>query len=318
VAALTAAGGVAHADDLVPVSSRAALRSAVAGGVTRRLGGGWYALVGWDDPRLGPAAPSRSWATWEEGPDEAEARALTVRSAIARGAKAALSHRCAAAHHGWMILRPPPLLEIAVPPDRHVAATLAGVPCRMRGRALTREERLAGVTSPVRTVLDAARDLPPEEAISIADGALRSGAVGPRELREAGERYRGRGVERVRWATSVADGGAANPFESVLRYRLRDTPLRPIAQYRIDEDGFRARVDLADPVLRIVCEADSYAFHGSADRHAADQVRYAELTVRGWIVLPFGYAAVMNRGAWVAEMATAAAILRGARPGRAA
>jgi hypothetical protein len=45
-----------------------------------------------------------------------------------------------------------------------------------------------GVTDPVRTVIDCARDLPFDEALAVADSALRSGKVGPDALRQAAAR----------------------------------------------------------------------------------------------------------------------------------
>lgn len=303
--ALTAAGGVAGYADLVRVSSRGALGRAIRDGHVTRVGRGVYALsdLGTDDSLR---ATSRAWSRWHDGPDEVEIRALAARLTRARGATAALSHVCAAAHHGWPVLRDPVSLDLAVPYGRNVDL---GGDVRVRRAPLTDDERRDCVTSPLRTVLDCARDLPPVEALAVADSALRAGAIGSRELAEAGLRYRGRSVDRVRWVTGHAHPGADNPFESALRAILIDVPgLHLVPQVEIVDTGLHARVDLADERLRLVVEADSYEFHGSAEAFARDRRRYVHLTVGGWTVLPFGFHDVTKRPEWVRSMVAGAVI----------
>jgi hypothetical protein len=75
----------------------------------------------------------------------------------------------------------------------------------------------AGVTSPIRTVVDCARVLPFDQALAVADSALRSGDVEPQQLREATVSSPRTGRSRAVRVTAAADGRAANPFESVLR-----------------------------------------------------------------------------------------------------
>jgi hypothetical protein len=106
--------------------------------------------------------------------------------------------RSAAAHHGWGMKAQPPVPEIAVPRNRTLS------PERRRGvRLLWMElgvdDRHAGVTGPLRTVIDCARHLAFDEALAIADSALRSGAVTREDL--AAVQVRGAG----------ADAGLAHP-----------------------------------------------------------------------------------------------------------
>ena len=54
------------------------------------------------------------------------------------------------------------------------------------------------VTGPLRTVLDCAAALPFDEALSVADSALRAGDVTASELVDAADRWQARGRARVR------------------------------------------------------------------------------------------------------------------------
>ena len=302
--ALESAGGVADHAVLVAASSRGALARALRDGLVTRVGRGVYALPGLAEDTA-TQARSRAWAWWHEGPNEDEQRVLAARLARAQGAHAALSHLCAAAHHGWPVLHDPETLDICVPRRRRVERR-SGI--RVHRADLHADELRDHVTTPVRTVLDCARDLPLAEAVVVADSALRLGAVGPGELREAAAARR-HGCERIRRVVEVADGRAANPFESALRVAVLDVPgLRVVPQVEITDSGFFARVDLADVRLRLVLEADSYEFHGSAAAFAKDRRRYVQLTVLGWTVLPFGFSDVVDRPEWVASMVAGAVI----------
>lgn len=65
-------------------------------------------------------------------------------------------------------------------------------------------------TSAVRTVMDVAPDLLFDEALCVADSALRHGAVTQEGLLEAA------GTQAQRRVARYADGRRANPFESTL------------------------------------------------------------------------------------------------------
>lgn len=309
--ALSALGGIATTADLVAASSWSALRACVAGGDIVRAGRGVYAIAAFADPGLGGDASVRAWSRWHEGPSEAEVAALSARLAIARGRGGALALLCAAAHHGWPILREPVQVDIALPLHRKPPDFPGRGVTRYRTTDLTDQERCDHVTSPVRTLLDCARLLPFAEALAVADSALRSGMVGALELRSAGERCRGPGSRQARQVVAAADGRAANPFESALRAVHRDIPgLRLEPQFEIAGDGFVSCVDLADERLRIVIEADSYAFHGDRARFDRTQRRQVELAGRDWIVLPYGFAATTRESEWVRAATQAVVYVR--------
>lgn len=313
--ALVAAGGVADRSVLVAATSVGTVRGAVADGSIRRLRHGRYGLTTDADPRLGDRRLARSWATWnDEEPTPEEVAALTARHRLAQACGGALSHRCAAAHHDWPILREPSTLEIALPMGRRGLVGVDTCVVTARRRVLTEDELRDAVRSPLATVVDCARDLPFTEALAIADSALRSGAVGPSELVQATAAGGGVNAAQVRRVGACADPRAANPFESALRAVLLDvSELTLVPQLEISGDGFAALGDLGDPLLRLVFEANSYEFHGSPSDFEADLTRYAELTGRDWLVLPATLSQVLDKPEWVRSMARAAAYVRRAR-----
>lgn len=313
LATLVGLGGIATTADLVGASSWPALRACVAGGQIVRAGRGVYTLAAFADPALGGDASSRAWSRWHEGPSDDETAALTARRAIARGRGGALSHLCAAADHGWPILREPTQVDIALPLGRKTPSFTGRGRTRYWCRDLTAEERADHVTAPVQTIIDCARLLPFAEALAVADSALRSGSVGALELQEAGERFRGRGSTRVRQVVAAADARADNPFESALRAVHRGLPGLDLEPQLKVGDGLTARVDLADERLRIVIEADSYAFHGDRELFDRTQRRQVELAGRDWIVLPYGFTATTREAGWVRAATQAVVYVRQGR-----
>ncbi len=73
-------------------------------------------------------------------------------------------------------------------------------------------------------------------------------------------------------------------------------------QYKIWDESFWAKVDLADPELKIVIEAESFEFHGQRKQLLRDCRRYTELAARGWVVLRFSWDEVMFDPDYVRRM----------------
>ncbi|MCW2766609.1 MAG: hypothetical protein JWO11_2568 [Nocardioides sp.] len=174
---------------------------------------------------------------------------------------------------------------------------------------LTPEEIVDGVTSPLRTVLDCARRLPFDEALAVADSALRAGDVRKTELVAAAACVRGRGAAQCRRVAAEATAKAANPFESVLRALALEYPgLAMSPQRPVTARGRTWHPDLVDESRRLVLEADSWEFHTSKDAHSRDCVRYTALVLAGWRVVRFTWEQVMLSPAYVrdvlAELAT--------------
>jgi very-short-patch-repair endonuclease len=276
VTALTRLGGCATWGQLVTMCTHHALKRAVARGEIVRLSRGRYVL-----PLV-----------------------LTHRREAHR-LGATLSHLSAASTHGWPVKSPPDQPWITIRRKRHLDAE------RRRGfevswRDLGPDEIVDGVTSPVRTVIDCALCLPFDEALAVADSALRSGSVRPHELTDAAAVVRGHGAPRARRIAAAADGRAANPFESVLRAICLDIPgLDVTAQLQVTGDGIWAVVDLADERMRLVIEAEGFEFHGTRRGLVRDCRRYTEITVLGWSVLRFTWEDVMFRPDWVRWAITA-------------
>jgi very-short-patch-repair endonuclease len=155
---------------------------------------------------------------------------------------------------------------------------------------LAREDRDGWATSKVRTVLDCAAELPFDEALAVADSALRHGDVTVEQLRAA---LRSDHPPAVRRVVEHATPLAANPFESVLRAILVEARIEMVPQYETTVGGITYHPDLADPLHGIAVEANSWTHHASKADHDADCVRYNALVVAGWVVLRFTWEQVM-------------------------
>ncbi|MDO5500931.1 MAG: hypothetical protein Q4F67_14745 [Propionibacteriaceae bacterium] len=311
VAVLAAAGGVMRGTEIIGAVSRQALRSAAACGVVSRLGPNLYGLTGTLPTAAEAASCIRSWSAWDEEPSEDETRLLRYRHETAFSLRGALAMRCAAAHHDWMLLRQPSTVEVAVPRSRRLPRA-DGLSCHHRD--LSDAELSDGVTAHRRTVVDCASALPFTEALAVADSAMRAGAIGPIELERAGLDYRGPNAAQVRRVCALADGQAANPFESAVRAIAADVPeVRLVPQHHVADSSFQARVDLADERLRIVVEAEGKEFHAGTDDFEADCVRYNQLVARDWLVLRFTVHDTRARPEWMREMLRATVLVRRAQ-----
>ena len=285
VEALERLGGAGTRAEVIAASDRRSFERAVRAGLVERVARGRYAL------------PTASTAR---------------RSAVQLSGTAVLLS--AAAHWGWTTKWQPRQPQVAVgrgrrlTPEQRASAQVSWVtlpPTDVDGR----------VTTPLRTVVDCAARLPFDEALAVADSALRDRRVTRADLARAVDAMPARGPRRrVARVLEHADGRAANPFESVLRAIALEVPgLDVVPQVRIDRNGrWVGRVDLADLDLKIVLEADSFEFHGEGELFEKDCVRYDELVADGWLVLRFPWKRVMTKPGWVAEMIGAAVAIRAA------
>lgn len=264
VAALTRLGGVARLCDVLVLTSRSQLRAEMAGGRIRRLSHGRYAL-----PTAKPA----------------------LELAAQLGGYA--SHLCAAAELGWEMARQPSAPQVVLP--RHRPAPVPTIAADVVRFPVTSADVRGLVTSPALTVLLCARDLPFDEALTVADSCLRHRCLDDEELLAAAASW----SPAVRRVAEYADGRAANPFESVLRALAIQAGAEVIPQYEVRARGLTLHPDLADPVRGIVLEADSWGFHASRSDHERDCVRYNALTAVGWRVLRFSYDHVMFSSSYV-------------------
>jgi very-short-patch-repair endonuclease len=270
-------GGVASRQIIVRLTSRRCLDDAVRDGRLVRVARGRYAV-----------------------PELHEGTEMALRVA---------GHVClatAALAHGWKVKIVPDLPQVALPKDRRLdVATRAQMAVSWVDLGDRDVEGLA--TTAATTLEMCGRRLPFDEALAIADSALRDGFPGP-ELRRLADSARGPGSARLRRVADHADRRAANPFESVLRALAIDVPgLAVEPQVEVSGRlGLRVRPDLVDARLRIAIEADSFEWHGDRAALRRDARRYDLLVANGWIVLRFAWEDVMHDQDWVRSVLVAA------------
>lgn len=283
-AALGRLGGIATFSELRRLCSRTKIRVALASGRIVRDGHGRYSL-----------------------PDTDEAlRAANKLSGV-------LCLDSAARYHGWKVKHQPASPAVAVrrnrklSPERREGLRVLYVdlpPADVRGRA----------TGFVRTVMDCASRLPFDEALAIADSALRAGHVTKSELVLAAERMPDRYRKRCRRVARHASALADNPFESVLRAIALDVPgLRVEPQVPVPGLG---RPDLLDRRLRLVIEAESFEFHGKRRLLKRDCERYNAFAIGGWLVVRFAWEHVIFDPAYVHRALRAVVLLLTEGPDR--
>lgn len=270
VEALVWRGGVLDAAALHHLTSRRRVRTAVRRGEVVRVARGRYALPDADVARLAAARLS-----------------------------GVVSHLSAAQLAGWELAQRPARPVVTVPRNRKVERWRRdGV--EVRWRELSEDEVWQGRTTAGRTVVDCAKELSFEAALTVADSALRHGNVTARQLVRLAERVPSTGRAQCLRVAEHASPLAANPFESVLRATsldVSDLALEP--QVVIEEGGFVGRPDLVDRERRIAVEADSFEFHGKRAALRRDCERYNALALQGWLVLRFSWEHVMHDQAYV-------------------
>jgi len=229
-------GGSCRWADLSPAVTRTALNPAVSEGSVRRIARGRYTL-----------------------PSVVEARAAALRVA------GTASHTTAALHWGWGVKHEPAMPHVTLPRGRKLRDSARDGIVR-HWRTLAESDVAEGwVTTPARTVIDCCLDLPFDEALAVADSAWRAG-LSPLEVRDLALTLPARSRRRVSRVLRHVDRGAANPFESVLRALcLQVEGLSVVTQHEVRDRGFFAQVDLADPGLRIVIEAEGFEHHGTRE-----------------------------------------------------
>jgi very-short-patch-repair endonuclease len=265
-------GGVATPRTLVRLTSRAEFDAAVGAGAVVRDGRGRYAL---------PVADG----------------ALRAANRLA----GVVSHRSAALHWGWELKSPPALPDVTVRRNRVVADSRRAGTVLHRGN-LTAADVDGIVTSRERTLTDCLRSLPFDEALAVADSALRHRSITHAGLVLLADGIRGPGAPQARRVAREASHLAANPFESVLRaIALGVTGLNLRPQVVIADRSGQGRPDLVDRERRLVVEAESHSWHSRRGALRRDCRRYTKLVLLGWRVLRFAWEDVMFYPDYVRE-----------------
>lgn len=199
-----------------------------------------------------------------------------------------VSHLSAALLWGWKVKHDPVRPWVSMPRNRRRPDGALEV----RWADLDDADVRYGVTSPARTVVDCAKALPFDEALAVADSALRGG-VDRHQLVVAAQRSPRTGRARALGVVEAADGRADNPFESVVRAIAGSVPgLAVVPQVAIAGVG---RVDLYDEQLGIVVEAESHEFHSTPAGLRKDVVRYTQCARLGLVVVRFVWDQAMHQ-----------------------
>lgn len=233
-------------------------------------------------------------------------------AAVAHGASGVLCLTSAAMQHGWEVKATPSVPQVLVPRRRTIPDHLrAGLEAHYAD--LGPDDAPDGTaTSREVTLLHCLRQLPQDEALAIADSALRDGEFAT--LHRVAAQVRGAGSQRVRMLADAARAEAANPFESVARSIALTVPgLHVEPQVEIRSPQVWARPDLVDPELRLVIECESHEWHSARASLRKDVRRYTLLVVDGWTVVRFIWEDVMFRPQWVREALVRATALAAQR-----
>ncbi len=285
---LTRLGGVATRRQLISATSRRDFDRAVRSGAIVRDAHGRYAL---------PSAQDAVRA----------AHALT----------GVVSHRSAALRKGWEVKTVPERPDVTVRRNRRIPASRRADVCLHRADLTPADLDPDGISTSVeRTLIDCMRLLPFDEALAVADSALRHRSITKARLVELSDGIRGPGAPQARRVAREASGLAANPFESGLRaigYGVPGLHLEP--QVVIADREGRGRADLVDRELRLVVEAESHTLHSRRGALRRDCRRYTKLTLLGWRVLRFAWEDVMFHPDYVRECLEAAVALVDQRAG---
>ncbi|OBI48112.1 hypothetical protein A5707_18560 [Mycobacterium kyorinense] len=144
------------------------------------------------------------------------------------------------------------------------------------------------VTTPARTAYDLGRRLPRGQAVARLDALMRATPFSVEDVLLTAKRRRGaRGLQQLRAALPLVDGGAASPKETWLRLLLIDAGLpAPTTQIPI-LDGYRpvAFLDMGWEEFKVAAEYDG-------DQHRSDRRQYVKDIRRHEIVGDHGWIAV--------------------------
>lgn len=221
-------------------------------------------------------------------------------AAIAHGANGVLSLTSAALRHGWEVKMTPDKPHVTFPRHRNIPAKWRDKVIVHRGDLMI-DDITDGATSRELTLTQCLRLLPDDEALVIADSALRAGEDA--SLRRAMATVRGRGEAKAQRIGRAARGEAANAFESTTRAICNSVPgLHVEPQVVISSANVWARPDLVDRDRRLVVECESFEFHAVREGFRKDVRRYTLLVADGWLVLRFTWEDVMFRPEWVHEV----------------
>lgn len=222
-------------------------------------------------------------------------------SALWFGPRCVFSHRTAAALWGLSTFDAE-AGPVVIASTRHVTAP-AGVRVFRMTALLPRElGSISGlrVTSVERTLLDLAAEERESDVEAALDEAVRQKLTTLERLGAFIDRAGGtpgiRVLRRLHSKRTGLGGVPESELESRVLAVLEEYGMpRPVLQQKVTSRGRRYRLDFRFPGTPIVLEADGYAWHSSIDAFEADRRRINALTVRGFRVLRWTWAALHDR-----------------------
>lgn len=232
---------------------------------------------------------------------EAEHRELALATWTGLAAGSVLSHLSAAIVHGLPVIgRPPSRVSVTRTTGGHGRADTL---LHLRVCPLPPDEVIERdgvmVTSLARTVADVTRTSSLDQAVAVADAALRAGLERGDLERSLGRCDRRPGIAQARRVAAFADPGADGPGESVSRVRMRQAGLpSPVLQWRIGySDGHETFSDFAWPELRTLGEFDGKVKYGRlvkpdqspTDVVMAEKRRENRIRRQGWWLVRWGW-----------------------------
>lgn len=234
---------------------------------------------------------------------------LELRTGLLKhGPLAVVSHRAAAALHGWPSFHVG-LVELTSPgaPNYRSFATIH------RTRDVVAEDVTVvdgfPVTTPVRTALDMASLLRRRRLEWLIDDLLAAQAFTGDELHRLFLRVARRGkpgMGNVRFVLESRGPGYVAPasrLERLLLDVLLDAGLpEPVRQHPLPSRAGPGRVDFAYPEYRLLIEADSRRWHTRSADFETDRQRDNEATAVGWAILRFTWLQLTESPGWVGRI----------------
>ena len=214
------------------------------------------------------------------------------------GPKSVLSHRTAAALHGFDDFKVDPLgkagpLEITVKPQKRKLKLEGARIYRCKPPphwdVIVRDDGLC-VTSVPRTLMDMSRLVTFTQLRSMMSQALREKKTTLMQLQRFLERTRKRpGIVRFRavLASITGEGGPTDSQLEELALRvLRQAKMpKPDVQKRQVSKGKRRRIDFIFERQKVIVETDGYAYHSGVEAFEKDRRRRNSLCADGYVVL---------------------------------
>ncbi|AYY13419.1 hypothetical protein EF847_12690 [Actinobacteria bacterium YIM 96077] len=253
--------------------SRARLSRLARTGVLRRLAPGVYVQ----------ASTYSETAPWP-------AFALRTRALVAAcGPAAYAAGWSAVAVQGLPVLGPPPARPLIVIPD-DAGVSYDSPYGRIRAVALPAQHRdlVSGcrVTSAARTVVDVARTAGREDALVVADAALRTLTTTDRLVHALQHATHWPGVRAATWVVEHADGYAESPLETLGRLTFIENGLPvPISNPWVTAGRRQYRPDHLIPVRWLAFEGDgAFKYDGRLDAGRVIKKQYE----REWLLREIG------------------------------